>query len=69
MISVIIPVLNESERIGSVIAFALRCPLVTEVIVADFVKAGFSRRAGRVTTLTARPLLKTFFPGAAGSVP
>ena len=132
MISVIIPVLNESETIGSVVAFAWRCPLVTEVIVvddgslddtprlaveagarvitstllgkgasmedglwaaqneivayldgdlsglredlleeltlpiregrADFVKAGFSRRAGRVTTLTARPLLKTFFP-------
>ncbi|MBI5759781.1 MAG: HAD-IB family phosphatase [Planctomycetales bacterium] len=132
MISVIIPVLNESETIGSVVAFARRCPLVTEVIVvddgslddtprlaieagarvitstllgkgasmedglwaaqneivayldgdlsglrddlleeltlpiregrADFVKAGFSRRAGRVTTLTARPLLKTFFP-------
>ncbi len=132
MISVIIPVLNESETIGSVVAFARRHPLVTEVIVvddgslddtprlavasgarvitstllgkgasmedglwtsqneivvyldgdlsglredllegltlpiregrADFVKAGFSRRAGRVTTLTARPLLKTFFP-------
>ena len=132
MISVIIPVLNESETIGSVIAFARRCSLVTEVIVvddgslddtprlaveagaqvitstllgkgasmedglwvarneivvyldgdlsglradlleeltlpirqgrADFVKASFSRRAGRVTTLTARPLLKTFFP-------
>lgn len=132
MISVIIPVLNESETIGSVVAFARRCPLVSEVIVvddgslddtprlaveagarvitstlrgkgasmadglwaaqneivayldgdlsglrehlleeltrpiregrADFVKAGFSRRAGRVTTLTARPLLKTFFP-------
>ena len=132
MISVIIPVLNESETIGSVICFARRCSLVTEVIVvddgslddtprlaveagaqvitstllgkgasmedglwvarneivvyldgdlsglradlleeltlpirqgrADFVKASFSRRAGRVTTLTARPLLKTFFP-------
>jgi glycosyltransferase involved in cell wall biosynthesis len=29
---------------------------------ADFVKAGFSREAGRVTTLTARSLLQTFFP-------
>jgi HAD superfamily phosphoserine phosphatase-like hydrolase len=29
---------------------------------ADFVKARFSRRAGRVTLLTARPLLRTFFP-------
>ena len=29
---------------------------------ADFVKARFSRHAGRVTTLTAKPLLATFFP-------
>ncbi len=29
---------------------------------ADFVKARFSRRAGRVTMLTARPFLKFFFP-------
>ncbi len=29
---------------------------------ADFVKANFSRTAGRVTTLTARPLIQTFFP-------
>jgi len=29
---------------------------------ADFVKARFSRSAGRVTTLTAKPLLETFFP-------
>jgi glucosyl-3-phosphoglycerate synthase len=29
---------------------------------ADFVKADFTRNAGRVTTLTARPLLMTFFP-------
>lgn len=29
---------------------------------ADFVKARFSRSAGRVTTLTAQPLLRTFFP-------
>lgn len=29
---------------------------------ADFVKARFSRRAGRVTVLTAIPLLQTFFP-------
>jgi phosphoserine phosphatase len=35
-------------------------PLVEER--ADFVKARFSRSAGRVTTLTARPLLRIFFP-------
>lgn len=29
---------------------------------ADFVKASFSRSAGRVTTLTAKPLLQVFFP-------
>jgi HAD superfamily phosphoserine phosphatase-like hydrolase len=29
---------------------------------ADFIKARFSRSAGRVTTLTAKPLLETFFP-------
>lgn len=29
---------------------------------ADFVKACFSRKAGRVTTLTAKPLLQLFFP-------
>jgi HAD superfamily phosphoserine phosphatase-like hydrolase len=29
---------------------------------ADFVKASFTRDAGRVTALTARPLLQTFFP-------
>jgi HAD superfamily phosphoserine phosphatase-like hydrolase len=29
---------------------------------ADFVKARFSRSAGRVTVLTARPLLSSFFP-------
>jgi HAD superfamily phosphoserine phosphatase-like hydrolase len=132
LISVIIPVLNESPTVASVIAFAQRVPAVTDVIVvddgsidgtpelaqqagarvitstllgkgasmedgmwaahnenllyldgdlsqfredliermtaplldgnADFVKARFSRRAGRVTTLTARPLLLTFFP-------
>jgi len=32
---------------------------------ADFVKASFSRRAGRVTILTARPLLRTYFPEVA----
>jgi hypothetical protein len=132
MITVIIPVLNESESIVSVIEFARRDPRVSEVIVvddgsidgtpelaqaagatvitstllgkgasmedgmraasnevllyldgdlsglredlicrmtspilaghADFVKARFSRSAGRVTTLTARPLLQIFFP-------
>ncbi len=33
---------------------------------ADFVKARFSRSAGRVTTLTAKPLLELFFPEIAG---
>lgn len=33
---------------------------------ADFVKGTFRRKAGRVTALTARPLLKTFFPELAG---
>ncbi len=131
-VSVVIPVLNESARVSSVIRLALRSPLVGEVIVvddgsidgtpelahaagarvitstllgkgasmqdgllearhqtllyldgdlaglredlvevmtepvlrgaADFVKASFSRRAGRVTVLTARPLLRTYFP-------
>lgn len=131
-VSVVIPVLNESETISSVVAFALRSPLVREVIVvddgsvddtaelavragarvvtssllgkgasmedgmreatgeivlyldgdlhglredviermtqpllageADFVKARFTRAAGRVTVLTARPLLRTYFP-------
>ncbi len=132
MISVIIPVLNESPTIASVIRFVQQSPLVSEVIVvddgslddtpelaraagarvitstlmgkgasmedgawaasnevllfldgdlsgldpqliekmtspilvdrADFVKAKFSRSAGRVTLLTAKPLLQTFFP-------
>jgi HAD superfamily phosphoserine phosphatase-like hydrolase len=132
VISVIIPVLNESPTVASVVAFARRAPHVTEVIVVDdgsidgtpelaadagarivtstllgkgasmedgtwaarnevvlfldgdlsglcddlvermtapllegrtdFVKARFSRSAGRVTMLTARPLLLTFFP-------
>lgn len=131
-VSVVIPVLNESARIASVIRHVKRCRLVGEVIVvddgsidgtpelaeaagarvvtssllgkgasmedgvleaqhdtvifldgdlsglcedlvdrladpvlhgeADFVKARFSRRAGRVTVLTARPLLRTYFP-------
>ncbi len=131
-VSVVIPVLNESERVSSVIDLARRSPLVGEVIVvddgsidgtpelahaagarvitstllgkgasmedgvlharhgtvlyldgdlaglrddlvqrmtlpilrgeADFVKASFSRRSGRVTVLTARPLLRTYFP-------
>ncbi|MEX2316180.1 MAG: glycosyltransferase [Pirellulales bacterium] len=132
MISIIIPVLNESPTVASVVSVARRAPGVAEVIVvddgsidgtpelaaqagarvvtstllgkgasmedgvwaaqneivlfldgdlsglredlvsrltapildqkADFVKAQFSRTAGRVTTLTARPLLTTFFP-------
>lgn len=132
VVSVVIPVLNESARIASVVRLALRSPLVDEVLVlddgsidgtpelaasagarvltstmlgkggsledglfaarndfilyldgdlaglrkdlvecmveplvrneADFVKASFSRRAGRVTVLTARPLLRTYFP-------
>lgn len=132
MITVIIPVLNESPTVSSVIEFARKAPGVTEVIVVDdgsidgtpelatqagarvvtstlmgkgasmedgvwaaqndvlvyldgdltelhddlitrmtdpilqnragFVKARFTRSAGRVTILTARPLLKTFFP-------
>lgn len=132
MISVVIPVLNESPTIASVVAFARRSPDVTEVIVvddgsidetpklaiqagarvitstllgkgasmedgvwaahndivlfldgdldglcddlvqlmtkpllegkADFVKAKFTRSAGRVTLLTARPMIQTFFP-------
>ncbi len=132
MISVIIPVLNESPTVASVVAFAKNSPGVTEVIViddgsidgtpelaaeagakvvtstlmgkgasmddgawaasndiilyldgdlselesdlipkmtkpliegnADFVKAKFSRSAGRVTMLTAKPLILTFFP-------
>lgn len=35
-------------------------PLITEK--ADFVKARFGRGGGRVTELTARPMLKIFFP-------
>ena len=132
MISVIIPVLDEAETVGSVVRLARRSPGVTEVLVvddgsidgtpeiaqragatvvtsnflgkgtsmkdglraarneillyldgdlrglrpdlvermtrpilrdeADFVKAKFSRRAGRVTMLSARPLLRIFFP-------
>jgi glucosyl-3-phosphoglycerate synthase len=131
-VSVIIPVLNESETIASVVQFARRSPLVDEVIViddgsidgtpelaraagaqvvtstmlgkgasmedgmrvarnevlvyldgdlqglvpdlmermtqpiidnrADFVKANFTRDGGRVTMLTAKPLLRTYFP-------
>src|SRR5688500_11488103 len=33
--------------------------------VADFTKARFSRKAGRVTVLTAKPLLRTYFPEVA----
>lgn len=38
----------------------LTAPLLSDT--ADLVKASFTRNAGRVTTLTARPLLQTFFP-------
>lgn len=132
MISVVIPVLNESATITSIVHYASRCPLVGEVIVvddgsidgtpelalaagarvitstmlgkgasmedglreaqhpfvmyldgdlkdlgkdaiervvdpllrneADFVKAKFTRAAGRVTILTAKPLIRTYFP-------
>ena len=132
MISVVIPVLNESSTVDYVVKFASADPRVTEVIVvddgsidgtpevaqsagarvvtstflgkgasmedglraasnevvlyldgdlrrldedlvrritqpilddeADFVKANFTRTTGRVTTLTARPLLQIFFP-------
>src|SRR5688500_8540981 len=131
-ITVVIPVLNESATITSVVQYALSSPLVDEVIVvddgsidgtaelaaaagarvitssmlgkgvsmedgmraakngtvlfldgdltgleqlvieamvapifnesADFVKAKFSRAAGRVTMLTAKPLIRTYFP-------
>jgi HAD superfamily phosphoserine phosphatase-like hydrolase len=33
---------------------------------ADFVKGAFSRNAGRVTTLVAKPLLNLFYPGLSG---
>jgi glucosyl-3-phosphoglycerate synthase len=33
---------------------------------ADFVKARFARNGGRVTVLTAKPLLRTYFPELAG---
>jgi phosphoserine phosphatase len=42
---------------------------MTQPLVAgygDFVKARFARSAGRVTVLTARPLLQTYFPEVAG---
>lgn len=131
-VSVVIPALNESRRIASVVSFALSDPATAEVIViddssvdetarlaaeagarvvtssmlgkgasmedgireacmdcvvfldgdlagletglisklaapvveggADFVKARFGRSGGRVTELTAKPMLKVFFP-------
>ncbi len=132
MLSVVVPALNESATITSIVRFALSSPIVDEVIVvddgsidgtpelasaagarvitstmlgkgasmedgmriarnetilyldgdlenlredaiecmaapifageADFVKANFSRAAGRVTILTAKPLIRTYFP-------
>ena len=132
MLSVVIPALNESATITSVVLYALSSPIVDEVIVvddgsidgtpeiaslagatvitssmlgkgssmeegmrvakneailfldgdlaglqenaielmaapifeanADFVKAKFTRSAGRVTVLTAKPLIRTYFP-------
>src|SRR3989337_322442 len=132
MISVVIPVLNESQTVRAVVEFALRHPKVSEVLVVDdgsidgtpevasqagarvltstflgkgasmedgmwaanndvllyldgdlaglredliermtspiienqvdLVKPSFSRSPGRVTPLTARPLLRIFFP-------
>ncbi|MDP2008312.1 MAG: glycosyltransferase [Rubrivivax sp.] len=134
-VSVVIPALNESRRIASVVAFALADPATAEVVViddssiddtaalaraagarvvtssmlgkgasmldgamtaqreilvyldgdlaglrpglvsdmarpllageADFVKARFGRGGGRVTELTAKPMLKVFFPEVA----
>jgi glucosyl-3-phosphoglycerate synthase len=131
-ITVVVPVLNESRTIASVVRFAKKSPLVGEVLVVDdgsidgtpelaaaagarvvtssmlgkgasmedalqearheillfldgdlrglhrdlvqlmvtpllknetdFVKAKFTRSAGRVTVLTAKPLLRTYFP-------
>jgi len=131
-VSVVIPALNESRRIASVVAFALADPVTAEVVViddssiddtaalaraagarvitssmlgkgasmhdgamaaqrdilvyldgdlaglrpglvsdmarpllaneADFIKARFGRGGGRVTELTAKPMLKVFFP-------
>jgi glucosyl-3-phosphoglycerate synthase len=131
-VTVVIPVLNESRRIQSVVRLAVASPCVGEVLViddgsiddtpelakaagakvitstmlgkgasmedglhaaghgtlvyldgdlaglkedlveriaapvlrgwADFVKARFTRHAGRVTVLTARPLLRTYYP-------
>jgi HAD superfamily phosphoserine phosphatase-like hydrolase len=134
-VTVIIPVLNESKTVSSVVEFAMASPMVDEVLVvddgsidgtpelakaagatvftstmlgkgasmedgvrvarnetllfldgdlrglqhdlvelmiapilaseADFVKARFTRDAGRVTVLTARPLLRSYFPEVA----
>lgn len=132
LVSVVIPVLNESRTVGQVVRFAQASPVVGEVLViddgsidgtaelaekagarvvtstllgkgasmedgihearhdiilfldgdlsglesgliermvqpliageADFIKARFKRSSGRVTTLTAKPLLRTYFP-------
>lgn len=45
------------------------CKIITEPIIngsADFVKARFSREAGRVTELVAKPLLSLLFPSISG---
>ncbi|ULQ55642.1 glycosyltransferase [Flavihumibacter rivuli] len=43
--------------------FLLTDPLLRDEV--DFVKAGFSRNAGRVTELVAKPLINIFYPGLA----
>jgi len=64
MISVVIPVLDYLDGDLSGLHQDLIARLAEPLLDcgADFVKASFSREAGRVTTLTARPLLQTFFP-------
>ncbi|MFO0877726.1 MAG: haloacid dehalogenase-like hydrolase [Gemmataceae bacterium] len=51
---------GDLQELRSDLVEAMTEPLVLGQ--ADFVKARFSRAGGRVTTLTARPLLRVFFP-------